>query len=231
MSNKQILVVEDERKIAAVVRDYLSQAGFSVTCIERGDLALPQVRKSPPALIILDIMLPGMDGTEVCREIRKFSRVPIIMLTAKVEEIDRLIGLELGADDYVCKPFSPRELTARVKAVLRRVYPQPVETRFEVGPIVLDAGTLQAWVNDEEIALTPSELNVLKALMSRPNRVFSRGELLTVAQGYDAEGYERTIDSHIKNLRKKIGAKLPDEEVISTVYGVGYRLNVLGKNE
>jgi len=227
MTNKRILVVEDERKIAELLRDYLVQAGFSVSCIERGDLVMQEVRKAPPALILLDIMLPGRDGMEVCREIRKFSNVPIIMITARVEEIDRLIGLELGADDYVCKPFSPREVVARVKAVLRRVDPEPMESRFVVGPIELDCGTRQVTVDGEETSLTRNEFELLKALMARPNRVFSRGELITLVQGYSFDGYERTIDSHIKNLRKKIAEKLPEHEIISTVYGVGYKLNVI----
>lgn len=226
MTNKHILVVEDERKIAELLRDYLCDEGFTVTCVERGDLVVHEVRRRSPTMILLDIMLPGQDGIEVCREIRKFSNVPIIMITARVEEIDRLLGLELGADDYICKPFSPREVVARVKAVLRRVHPKSSENIFVAGPLTLDCDTRQVTAGGETINLTPSEFGLLKALMARPNRVFSRTELIDLVQGYRFDGYERTIDTHIKNLRKKIAARLPDHEIISTVYGAGYKLSV-----
>ncbi|MFC1833402.1 response regulator [Thermodesulfobacteriota bacterium] len=226
MSNKHILIVEDERKIASLLKDYLVKAGYSVTCVERGDLATAEARRHSPALILLDIMLPAKDGMEVCREIRRSSNVPIIMITARVEEIDRVIGLELGADDYICKPFSPREVVARVKAVLRRAQPAQLESKFIIGPITLDSATRQVTVHGDEIVLTPTEFGVLKAMMASPNRVFSRGELISLAQGYSADGYERTIDSHVKNLRKKLAKRLPKQEIIATVYGVGYRLNV-----
>ncbi|MFH1112596.1 MAG: response regulator [Pseudomonadota bacterium] len=226
MTGKHILVVEDERKIAELLRDYLIKAGYSVSCVDRGDLALYEVRRTDPAMILLDIMLPGLDGMEVCREIRKFSQVPIIMITAKVEEVDRLLGLELGADDYICKPFSPREVVARVKAVLRRSGSEPASDEFVAGPIALDCDTRQVRVLGDKISLTPSEFDLLKVLIGRPNRVFSRGELVELVQGYSYEGYERTIDTHIKNLRRKIAKRLPDEEIISTVYGVGYRLSI-----
>jgi len=166
-----------------------------------------------------------MDGMEICREVRKFSDVPIVMITARVEEIDRLLGLELGADDYICKPFSPREVVARVKAVLRRVYAPPTDKTLVSGEISLIPETHQVLVGGHEIKLTPCEYNLLKTLLNHPNRIFSRNELTNTVQGYDFEGYERTIDSHIKNLRKKIAGYLPDQEVISTVYGVGYKLN------
>jgi two-component system response regulator BaeR len=195
--------------------------------VQRGDLAVAEVRKDPPALVLLDIMLPGMDGMEACREIRKFSTVPIIMLTARVQEIDRIVGLELGADDYVCKPFSPREIAARVKAVLRRSGPQPEELQLKVGPISMDCATREVTVRGKPVSLTPSELALLKALMARPNRVFTRGELLNLVQGYNFDGYERTIDSHIKNLRKKIAENFPEQELISTVHGIGYKLAVV----
>lgn len=230
MTGGHVLVVEDERKIAELLRDYLRQEGFTVTCLDRGDLVAPEVRRRVPAMILLDIMLPGLDGIEVCREIRKFSQVPIIMITARVEEIDRLLGLELGADDYVCKPFSPREVVARVKAVLRRVNPQPLETILVAGPLRLDGDTRMVSVDGEEVSLTPNEFGILKALMARPNRVFSRSELIDLVQGYSFEGYERTIDTHIKNLRKKIAERLPENDVISTVYGVGYRLAIEPKS-
>jgi two-component system response regulator BaeR len=226
MVGKNVLIVEDESKIAELLRDYLVAAGFPVTIIERGDLAVAAIRKNAPALVLLDIMLPGMDGMDVCREIRKFSPIPIIMLTARVEEIDRIIGLELGADDYVCKPFSPREIVARVKAVLRRSRPQPVEVQLKVGPISMDCATREVTVGGKSVSLTPNEFALLKALMERPKRVFTRGELLDLVQGYSFDGYERTIDSHIKNLRKKMAENFAEHEVITTVHGVGYKLGV-----
>jgi two-component system response regulator BaeR len=225
MKGRDILVAEDEVKIAEVLKDYLSKAGYRVACLGRGDLVVPYVQQNQPSLILLDLMLPGLDGMEVCREVRKFSEVPIIMITARVEEIDRLLGLELGADDYICKPFSPREVVARVKAVLRRVYAPPSDTTLVVGEVTLIPETHQVLVGEHEIRLTPCEYNLLKTLLGHPNRIFSRNELINVVQGYDFEGYERTIDSHIKNLRKKIAGCLPDTDVISTIYGVGYKLN------
>jgi two-component system response regulator BaeR len=225
MAGLDILVVEDEIKIAGILQDYLVRAGYRVACLDRGDLVVPYARQKPPCLILLDLMLPSMDGLEVCREVRKFSAVPIIMITARVEEIDRLLGLELGADDYICKPFSPREVVARVKAVLRRVYAPPADKTLVVGEVSLIPETHQVLVEGHELKLTPCEYNLLKTLLSHPNRIFSRHELVNIVQGYDFEGYERTIDSHIKNLRKKIASCLPGNEVISTIYGVGYKLN------
>jgi len=225
MSNHQILIVEDEVKISQVLCEYLKQAGYGVISLKRGDEVIAHVRKQPPALILLDIMLPGMDGMEVCRELRKFSSAPVIMLTARVDEIDRLLGLELGADDYICKPFSPREVVARVKAVLRRIHPRPTENRLNVGEIVLDEQRHQVLISGKEVKLTPCEFQLLKVLLAHPNRVFSRGELLNLVQGYDFEGYDRTIDTHIKNLRKKVATMVPDRELVSTVYGVGYKFS------
>lgn len=221
-----ILIVEDEEKIAALLRDYLQQAHFRAVCLDRGDLVLPYVKKNPPDLVLLDVMLPGMDGLDVCRELRKFSSLPIIMVTAKVEEIDRLIGLELGADDYICKPFSPREVVARVRAVLRRVRSEPIDTGIHRGPLRLNEATRQVTVEGCHLELTPCEFGLLKVLMSRPNRVFTRNELLNQVQGYDFEGYDRTIDTHVKNLRKKIAEILPNRDIIATVYGVGYRFKL-----
>jgi two-component system response regulator BaeR len=224
MPDKHILIVEDEIKIAHLLRDYLKNAGYSASCMDRGDTVIPYVKKDPPDLILLDIMLPGTDGTEVCRELRKFSNVPIIMITAKVEEVDRIIGLELGADDYICKPFSPREAVARVKAVLRRGYSEADEKCLTAGPITLEENTRQVKVAHTPLKLTPSEFGLLKVMMAHPNRVFSRNDLLDKVQGYDFEGYDRTIDTHVKNLRKKIGEVLPDQDIIVTVYGIGYKL-------
>ena len=226
MAENHVLIVEDEAKIAELLRDYLVKAGFLVTCVRRGDLAIAEVQKITPALVLLDIMLPGMDGMDVCREIRKFSDIPIIMITARVEEIDRIIGLELGADDYVCKPFSPREVVARVKTVLRRMRPQPSELHLTAGSISMDCGKREVTVRGRPVNLTRNEFALLKALMARPNRAFTRGELMNLVQGYNSNVYDRTIDSHIKNLRRKMAEKLPESEVISTIYGVGYKLSI-----
>jgi len=193
--------------------------------LSHGNKVIPQYQKSTPNLVILDIMLPGKDGMEICREIRKSSNVPIIMLTAKVEEIDRLIGLELGADDYICKPFSPREVVARVKAVLRRTQPEPVQEQLVAGPILLNRIKHQVTIKDSEVELTPSEFSLLEIFMINPGQMFTRNELIDKVQGYAFEGYDRTIDSHIKNLRKKIANRLPGQQYIKTVYGVGYTFN------
>jgi two-component system response regulator BaeR len=224
-THHSILIVEDETKIAELLRDYLEAASFGVSCLYQGDGVVSAVKENPPDLILLDVMLPGKDGMEICRAIRKFSSVPIIMITARIEEIDRLIGLELGADDYVCKPFSPREVVARVKAVLRRVHPEPDAKRLVAGPIRLNEETHQVTIDDEDLKLTPSEFGLLKVMMTHPGRVFSRNELINKVQGYDFEGYDRTIDTHVKNLRKKIHARLPGQDIISTVYGVGYKFS------
>ena len=226
MSGESILVVEDEQKIADLLKDYLRAEGFQVTGLIHGDDALEQTKRHAPDLILLDLMLPGLDGITVCREIRKFSNVPIIMVTAKVEEVDRLIGLELGADDYICKPFSPREVVARVKAVLRRTHPSEPPRRLSAGPLLLDEDAREVTVDGQPINLTPSEFGLLNVLMTSPERVFSRSELVDKIQGYRFEGYDRTIDSHVKNLRKKIAARLPAKEIIQTIYGVGYKLSV-----
>ncbi len=223
MISKHILVVEDEEKIASLLCDYLQAAGLRTSTQNNGNRVISQIKKDPPDLILLDIMLPGKDGMELCREIRQFSNVPIIMITARMEEIDRLLGLELGADDYICKPFSPREVVARVKAVFRRVHAEPRRHSLVVGSISLDNETHQVMIDKQVLNLTPNEFRLLQIMMSRPSRVFSRSELINRVQGYDFEGYDRTIDSHIKNLRKKIARKLPGQEIISTVYGVGYK--------
>lgn len=227
MTTKHILVVEDEEKISRLLCDYLKEAGFRTSSQANGDRVMAQVKKESPDLILLDIMLPGKDGMELCRQIRQFSNVPIIMITARVEEIDRLLGLELGADDYICKPFSPREVVARVKAIFRRVHAEPRAQHLVVGSISLDAEIHQVMIDKQVLNLTPNEFGLLKIMMRQPNRVFSRSELINRVQGYDFEGYDRTIDTHIKNLRKKIAEILPGQEVISTVYGIGYRFSAL----
>jgi two-component system response regulator BaeR len=195
-----------------------------------GDKVVNHVKSKAPDLVILDIMLPGMDGMTICREIRAFSNLPIIMMTARVEEVDRLVGFELGADDYICKPFSPRELVARVKAVLKRTTTETgsLYKNLVQGPITVNESSRQVTVNGKEIRLTPNEYGLLMAMIRNPGHVFSRNELLNLVQGYQYEGYDRTIDSHIKNLRKKMNRALPDMEFISSIYGVGYRLNTSG---
>jgi two-component system response regulator BaeR len=225
-----ILVVEDEIKIANLLADYLKNAGFGVTVLNHGDRVLSLVQSNPPDLLLLDVMLPGKDGMEICREIRKFSNIPIIMITARVEEIDRIVGLEIGADDYICKPFSPREVVARVKALLRRVYTetegkQPNGKKIVFESIVLDKETHIVSVNDKALNLTPSEFGLLQIMMEHPNRVYSRNEMINRVLGYSFDGYDRTIDTHIKNLRKKISDVLPDQEIIHTVYGIGYKIS------
>lgn len=225
MTSRHILVVEDEEKIANLLCDYLKEAGFRTSAQSDGDRVIAQIKKGLFDLILLDIMLPGKNGMELCREIRQFSNIPIIMITARVEEIDRLLGLELGADDYICKPFSPREVVARVKAIFRRVHAEALENNLVIGSISLNKNAHQVLIDKQELNLTPNEFGLLDVMMSQPNRVFSRNELINRIQGYDFEGYDRTIDTHIKNLRKKIAQRLPGQEIISTVYGVGYKFN------
>ena len=178
-------------------------------------------------LMVLDLMLPGMDGLDVCRELRKKWEIPVIMLTARVDEADRLIGLELGADDYICKPFSPREVVARVKAVLRRVQrpSSGSDVPITLGEITLIPRQFRVVAGEKELRLTPSEFGLLKALMAYPERVFTRTELLNMVQGYHYEGYDRTIDSHVKNLRRKLAEVLAGRRIIEAVYGVGYRVS------
>lgn len=227
--NRHILVVEDEEKIAQLLNDYLENSGFSVTLMNNGSMVIPTIKKKMPNLILLDVMLPGMDGLEICKEVRKFSSVPIIMVTARGEEIDKLLGLEFGADDYISKPFSPREVVARVKTVLRRVQPETESRQIVMGEIAMNTDTRQVKIGETELKLTPSEFGLLKEMMSQPERVFSRNELLSKVQGYDFEGYDRTIDTHIKNLRKKLGKLLPEKDMIQSVYGTGYKFSYEGE--
>ena len=222
--SKKILVVDDEKKIVSVVRGYLEQAGFGVVVAYDGQQALTIFRHEKPNLVLLDLNLPGLDGLDVARTLRKESSVPIIMLTARVEETDRLIGLELGADDYVVKPFSPREVVARVRTVLRRVEGEtaPVEI-LRAGEITLDLSKHSMTVSGEPIDLTPTEFNLLTAFMQIPGRAFTRLQLLDRVQGESYEGYERTVDAHVKNLRQKIGDDPKNPHYILTVFGVGYK--------
>lgn len=222
---RKILIVEDEAKLIRTVRLYLEQAGYSVAWAEDGQQGLAAFRNEKPALVLLDLNLPGeLDGLDVCRTLRRESNVPIIMLTARSEETDRLIGLELGADDYIPKPFSPREVVARVRAVLRRSE-QP-----ETAPEIITASDLQIDVNrhtvtvaGKAVELTTSEFDLLVALARYPGQVFNRAQLLEQTQGATYEGYERTIDQHIKNLRQKLEADPRQPRYVLTVYGVGYK--------
>jgi two-component system, OmpR family, response regulator BaeR len=224
--HNQILIVEDEEKIASILEDYLKQNDYKTHWINNGSMVISYVKENTVDLILLDLMLPGLNGTEVCKEIRKFSDIPIIMLTAKVDEIDRLLGLELGADDYICKPFSPREVVARVKSVLRRAHPTIQNQDIRLGPIHLNLDTRVTQIQNKNLDLTPSEFGILAIMAQYPSKVFSRNELLNKVLGNEFEGYDRTIDTHIKNLRKKINDAMPGQEIISSIYGVGYKLNI-----
>ena len=221
-----ILVVDDEARIAKLVRDYLERAGFGVLAARDGETALMLARREQPDLIILDLMLPGVDGLDVCRRLRQESGVPIIMLTARVEEADRVVGLELGADDYVTKPFSPRELVARVRATLRRAQGQVgPATVLRAGDVELDTAALTVTVAGEPVDLTATEFHLLATLARQPGRIFSREQLLEAVHGVAFEGYDRSIDSHVKNIRRKIEADPHQPRYIQTVYGVGYRFD------
>jgi DNA-binding response OmpR family regulator len=237
-AGRSILVVEDDRKTSAAVKLYLESAGFLVAVAFDGRQGLEAARSLRPDLVVLDVMLPQVDGLEVCRALQAESEVPVILLTARTTEADKLRGLDLGADDYVTKPFSPRELVARVRAVLRRsgsrdtgatgaANPadiEPAELRFQ--DLVIDLARREVAVRGQRVALTRHELQLLAALARAPGRAFSRTELVERAFGWDYEGMERTVDAHVKNLRRKLGPRLPGEERspwIETVFGVGYR--------
>jgi len=215
-----ILIVEDEPKLAALLADYLRVAGFDSLQIHDGLAALPAVRERRPALLLLDLMLPGLDGMSICRELRGFSQIPVIMMTARIEEVDRLLGLELGADDYICKPYSPREVVARVKAQLRRsgwlgASPAPAG-------LLLDAEALRASVQGQWLDLTPAEFRLLKSLAAQPGRVFSRDQLLDQLHDDGRAVTDRAVDSHVRNLRRKLEAAPGGIDPIRSVYGVGY---------
>jgi DNA-binding response OmpR family regulator len=224
-SVKTVLVVEDEMKIARVVRDYLTDAGFDVIVASSGEAALASARGSRPDLVVLDLGLPGLDGLDVARELRGSSHVPIVMLTARGEETDRIVGLELGADDYVVKPFSPKELVARVRAVLRRTSTAEMlrEQPIRVGEVEIDPQRMRVTVSGRSIELTPTEFQLLVALARAPGRVFTRGQLLDAIHGVAIESYERAIDAHVKNIRKKIEPEPGKPRYVLTVHGVGYR--------
>ncbi len=216
-----ILIVEDEQRLADLHRDYLHQASYETETIANGLAVIPWVKDNSPSLILLDLMLPGKDGLEICKEIRTFSTVPIIMVTARVEEIDKLLGLEFGADDYICKPFSPREVVARVKSVLRRT--TNTDLLQTDNPIQLNSEQYLATANGVNLNLTAVEFTLLKILADKPGRIYNRDQLMDLIYTDERIVYDRTIDSHIKKLRKKIAAVAPELDVIRSVYGVGYK--------
>lgn len=220
----RILIVEDEPKLGQLLIDYLRAANYAPSLISHGDQVIPSVRQSPPDLILLDLMLPGCDGLTLCREIRRFSDVPVVIVTAKIEEIDRLLGLELGADDYICKPYSPREVVARVKTILRRYQKtrQPGSGNGDA-PLVIDEGRFQASWQGKPLDLTPAEFRLLKTLSAEPGKVFSREMLLNHLYDDYRVVTDRTIDTHIKNLRRKLETLDSEPSFIRAVYGMGYR--------
>jgi DNA-binding response OmpR family regulator len=224
--SKLILVVDDERRLLNLLREYLEQDGYQVVTASDGREALFAARDHKPDLIILDLMMPEMDGWEFMRLHRQERNTPIIMLTARVDDVDKIAGLEMGADDYLTKPFSPRELVARTRAVLRRTSATAEEPEIlRAGNLVLDITARRLLRDEEPIELTPMEFELLSVLMQHPGRAFSRLELLENSQGYAYDGYERTIDVHIKNLRKKIEPQPSEPQYVLTVFGVGYRFN------
>ena len=218
----QILLVEDEAMIAQVQQAYLQNAGYLVHWHDKGDVVLEAVKIQKPDIVLLDVMMPdnqGRDGVALCQAIREFSDVPIMMITAKVEEIDRLAGFESGADDYLCKPFSPTEMVARVKALLRRRFMTPADE----AAFVYDPAAQVIKYGEQKLDLTPTELRLFNTLLAQPERIFSRDQLIAQAYSDNLDVFDRAIDSHIKNLRKKIALVLPDVDVVQSVYGLGYR--------
>lgn len=227
VNNKRILVVDDEKKIVDVVKSYLENSGYSVIEAFNGKEALDKFDRFGPCLVVLDLMLPDVSGEDICKTIRKKSRVPIIMLTAKVEEEDILKGLNIGADDYVLKPFSPKQLVARVVAVLRRteddIVPLANILSYNDGDLLIDTLKYEIRKNDTALNLTPNEYKILMTLVKYPSKVFTREELVSMVLGGDYDGYDRTIDTHIKNLRQKIESDPKNPKYIITVHGIGYR--------
>ena len=216
----RLLIVEDEEKLAALLRDYLVQDGFDVALLHRGDQVEEWVRTHPTDLVLLDLMLPGKGGLDVCKALRATTDVSIVMVTARVDEIDRLLGLELGADDYICKPFSPREVVARVKAVLRRVKRRDLP---QDGGLTLDDAGYRAAIGGRDLGLTAVEYQLLKVLASHPGRIYTRDQLMDMMYRDERVVSDRTVDSHIKKIRRKVAAMLPDREIVHSVYGVGYK--------
>jgi DNA-binding response OmpR family regulator len=224
MANNKILIVDDEEKIVRIVKAYLEREGYAVVAAYDGKAALALARTEAPDLVLLDLMLPQVSGWDVCRSLRAESNVPIIMLTARDEDTDKIVGLELGADDYITKPFNPRELVARVRAVLRRTESPPEKRRIVFGDLTVDLEKHEVKHAGRRVDLTPTEFEILSVLAHAPGRVYSRMQLLDRVQGYAYEGYERTIDSHIKNLRRKLEPDPDKPRYIVTVRGVGYKL-------
>jgi len=227
MSAVEIIVVEDEPKIAQLLVDYLERDGYRVTVLDDGSDAVETIKAQNPAFLILDLMLPGKDGLTICKEVRQFSKLPIMMLTARVDEIDRLLGLELGADDYVCKPFSPREVVARVKGILRRVQTQPEHVKdneLTYRSITLYVERFQCVADGQPVDLTPVEFRMLQALISQPGRVFSRDKLMGLSYADNRIVSDRTIDTHVKNLRKKLSNAIGGDDYIHSIYSVGYKI-------
>ena len=220
-----ILIIEDELELANILKAYLGRAGYDVLIAEKGDQGYALWQQHHPSLVLLDLNLPGMDGIDIAQKIRKIDETPIIMVTARVEEVDRLLGLELGADDYITKPYSPREVVARVKAVLRR----SEKSTFNISEVItisdlqIDMEAHSITQSNQEIDLTPTEFSILAIMASQPGRAFSRLQLLEASQGITYEGYERSIDAHIKNLRAKLGDDSQQPRYIETVFGIGYR--------
>ena len=219
-----VLIVDDEPQILGLVRDYLEHGGFTVLTAADGTAALRTARTRRPDLVVLDLGLPGLDGLDVARSLRRDGDVPIIILTARAEESDKLVGLELGADDYVTKPFSPKELVARVRAVLRRAeaLKRPAEV-IKVGDVLLDAGRMEVRVGDRQVEVTPTEFQLLATLARQPGRVFTRAQLLSAIHGVAFESYERAVDAHVKNLRRKLEPDPHSPRYLLTTFGVGYR--------
>ena len=215
-----VMIVEDEPELAALVADYARAAGYRATVFGDGAEALAALRAEAPDIVVLDLMLPGLDGLALCRALRQFSEVPVIMVTAMVEEVDRLLGLETGADDYLCKPFSPRELIARIKVILRRTRPGAGP-----GPVQVDQAGRRIAAGGQALDLTPSEFAILAGMVRRPGQVFSRAQLLDLARADSLDVTDRAIDSHIKNLRRKLAQQLPGLELIHSIYGLGYRFD------
>ena len=218
-----VLVIDDEPRIARLVRDYLDQAGFRVVEAADGGEAVDAFRNHRPDLLIVDLGLPGIDGLDVIRQVRSSSDVPIIILSARSDETDRVVGLELGADDYVVKPFGPKELVARVRALLRRVDNNGSADVFRVGEVEVDVPKMQVTVAGAEVELTPTEFQLVSTLAAQPGRVFTRAQLLDALHGVSFESYERAVDAHVKNIRRKFGSAPRKPQYILTVHGVGYR--------
>ncbi|MBQ0695331.1 envelope stress response regulator BaeR [Providencia stuartii] len=223
-SSANVLIVEDEPKLGQLLYDYLQAAGYQPSILQRGDEVIDYVRQQQPDIILLDLMLPGMDGLTICRELRKFCEIPIIMVTAKTEEIDRLLGLEIGADDYICKPFSPREVVARVKTILRRCQraASPDKSRPQ---LIIDENAFQVRYGEQLLELTPAEFRLLKFMSDNAGTVFSRDQLLDILYDDHRIVTDRTIDSHVKNLRRKLELLDNEKTFIRSIYGLGYRWN------